>query len=133
MTKKNKYEIYVDGSFKNGIGGVGLLIKKNNSTLRAERIKVMQCKNPHQVEKGAVIMGVDAIKKCGCSPKRAVVYTDCLNVVKELDGLLDNIEIKWIPRELNEAHDMSIIARNLQRKKGKKKYYRVMNVSALVK
>lgn len=110
---KNKLSVFVDGSYKEAKAGIGIVVKRNNSVIRLKRYRVTNCINPHHAEKVAVIVGVEAVLENGTNPKRSAVYTDCLNVVKEFDGKLHGIPVIWIPRELNEAHGMSVIGRTM--------------------
>lgn len=110
---RNKLSVFVDGSFKENKAGVGIVIKRNHSVIRQERFRLTNCTAPHQAEKVAVMVGVEAVKKSGYSPKRSAVYTDCLSVVNQLNGELDGIRVVWVPREANEAHGMSVIGRTM--------------------
>lgn len=51
--------------------------------------------------------------KAGLNGKKSVVYTDCLGVVEELGGKLNNVSVAWVPREMNEAHGMSVTGRTM--------------------
>lgn len=110
---KNKYSVFVDGSYKDGKAGIGIVVKKNRRLIRQKRYRLTNCISPHHAEKAAVVVGVEALKKIGSSPKRSTVYTDCQSVVQNLGGELNGIQVTWIPRELNEAHDMSVIGRTM--------------------
>ena len=119
--RKTRLEIYVDGSFKDGKGGIGFFIKRNGKFDRQMRFKLSNCTDAYEVEFLAVTKGIE-YSKGKASPHYTIVYTDCLNVVKHLNGKLNEIEVRWIPRELNEAHDMAI--RGRLTKKETKRYYR---------
>lgn len=110
---RNKYSVYVDGSYKESRAGIGIVVKKNHSVVRQKRYRVTNCQTSQQAEKIAIHIGVEALLKIGSSPKRSVVYTDCLGVVKELNGELQGIPVVWVPRESNEAHGMSVIGRTM--------------------
>jgi len=113
-----KLEVYVDASVKNNVAGIGLVIKRNGKLYKELRTIVKKCSNIHKAEEMAIFRGIELIKKNGTSPKKCKIYTDCKSLVDKNKGIIEGIIIEWIPRELNEAHDQSVLGR--RRKSSKK-------------
>lgn len=115
---KRKIEVYVDASVKDGKAGIGLIAKRDDKIFKTLRLMVNGCNKSHEAEEIALLKGVEFIKRNGNSPKRCVIYTDYKAMAIKYNEGIDGITIKWIPRELNEAHTQSIFGRRRKSSKG---------------
>lgn len=108
MSKSNVHNIYIDGSHmpdtKNG--GIGLYNSKDKTKIS----RAVSCDSSHAAETLALALAVKHVKDkyLNKNGMKARIFTDCRNVFaayQENIKKLYNIDLHWIPRELNSEAD----------------------------
>lgn len=114
IKNNKKLEVYVDASYKNGIAGIGIITKTKNRIVEREYI-YNNSVNSNQAELLAIVQGIKVAKRIEKNWENIVIYTDSLGLTKKYNGYINGVDVVWIPRDSNIAHNNSVKARDKDR------------------
>lgn len=114
MNKSKEIKVYVDSSFKNGIAGIGIVLDCKGK-ITAKEYVLYNCETSNMGEQVAILKGIEYVKTIEKDLNKIILYTDNLGMFKKYKGNVQGVEISWIPRERNLAHEYSVTAKKRNR------------------
>lgn len=107
---KGRVKVFIDGSFKDGRAGIGIKVVHGKEVFFEFFRRVDGCRHGFDAERMALIEAMKLFKP-ETYATNIQIYTDAKNLLHYLE-IDERINLEWIPRAENLAHDLSVRGRN---------------------
>lgn len=98
--------LYVDASVKNGVAGVGITDGKEFNVRYT-----FPMDSSFEAEKMGIVITINYLQSRGIKTNEVTLYTDCQSAYNLVKDIRLGINLQWISRDYNLAHDIANEAR----------------------